>query len=255
MKNFNVYKSLVRIEFRALLREPITLFFMIILPIIFTIVFGGAFGKEVTKYGPEILGIDTVIPINVVFLIANVGLMGIPITVIELKEQGVLKRYASYPMTFVQYFLAMMTAFTILSIVSVLVFCTISFLFYGASFHMSFMTTLIFIVLFLSALIIFDSIGFIIALLISNARVANMFCSGVFLAMIFTSGVVMPVESMPEIVQKMVLISPMYHFTQLFTFVWVDLFSMSNLMGHIVFVSVATVLFLFFLVRVRLRWD
>lgn len=69
------------------------------------------------------------------------------------------------------------------------------------------------LLVFLFVLIIFDSIDFIIALLISNARVANMFYLGVFSAMIFTLAVVVLVESMPEMLQKIVCISPMYHFT------------------------------------------
>ena len=84
-----------KIELRSLLREPVSIFFMIVLPIILTIVFGGAFGDEATKYGKHVLGIDTVVPVNIVFLLANAGLMGIPITVLELREQGVLKRYST----------------------------------------------------------------------------------------------------------------------------------------------------------------
>lgn len=73
---------------------------MIVLPMILTIVFGGAFGSEATQYGPKILGIDTVVPVNVVFLLANTGLMGVPITVLEVKDQGVLKRYITYPVSY-----------------------------------------------------------------------------------------------------------------------------------------------------------
>jgi len=64
-------KPFFKMEMRALSREYVSLFFMIVLPMILTIVFGGAFGTEATQYGPKILGIDTVVPVNVVFLLAN----------------------------------------------------------------------------------------------------------------------------------------------------------------------------------------
>ncbi len=255
LNKLKVYKSFVRMEFRALLREPITVFFMIFLPIIFTVVFGGAFGAEDTVFGESIKGIDTVVPINLVFLIANVGLMGIPITVIELKEQGVLKRYDSYPITFASYFLSIITAFAILSIISVIIFGTLSFVIYDAKFHMDLVSSCILLLLFISSTIVFDSIGFIVALLIPNARVANIFCSGIFLAMIFTSGVVMPVEAMPLLVQKIALLSPMYHFTELVTYAWVDHFVFSDLIDHIIFVVASTTIFVVFLSKVKLKWD
>ena len=110
-------------EFKALLREPVTLFFMIILPIILTIVFGGAFGSEITSYGENVLGIDTVVPVNIVFLLANVGLMGIPITVIELKDQDVIKRYITYPIKYKTYFLSLMSVFSFVSLLYTVVCC------------------------------------------------------------------------------------------------------------------------------------
>ncbi len=93
---FGNFKAFFKLEFKALFREPVTLFFMIVLPIVLTVVFGGAFGQEATQYGEEVLGIDTVVPVNIIFLLANVGLMGVPITIIELKDQEVLKRYSTY---------------------------------------------------------------------------------------------------------------------------------------------------------------
>lgn len=62
----NTLKPYFKMEMRAISREYVSLFFMILLPMVLTIVFGGAFGTEQTQYGPTVLGIDTVIPINIV---------------------------------------------------------------------------------------------------------------------------------------------------------------------------------------------
>ena len=99
--------AFIKIELKALLREPVSIFFMVILPIILTVVFGGTFGDEMTPYGENVKGIDMVVPVNIVFLLANAGLMGIPITILELKEQGVLKRYSTYPINLRFYFLSL----------------------------------------------------------------------------------------------------------------------------------------------------
>ena len=130
-------KPFFKMEMRALSREYVSLFFMIVLPMILTIVFGGAFGTEATQYGPKILGIDTVVPVNVVFLLANTGLMGVPITVLEVKDQGVLKRYITYPVSYGMYFLALMLTFMIVCILSTVLFMGASFIVYGATWFMN----------------------------------------------------------------------------------------------------------------------
>lgn len=123
MKQF----AFLKIELKALLREPVSVFFMVVIPLILTIVFGGAFGDEPTQYGKNVLGIDTVVPVNIVFLLANAGLMGISITILELKEQGVLKRYHTYPVNLKTYFTSLVLTFSLVSILSTLLFLLIYF--------------------------------------------------------------------------------------------------------------------------------
>ena len=148
-------KPFFKMEMRALSREYVSLFFMIVLPMILTIVFGGAFGTEATQYGPKILGIDTVVPVNVVFLLANTGLMGVPITVLEVKDQGVLKRYITYPVSYGMYFLALMLTFMIVCILSTVLFMGASFIVYGATWFMNFKSIVLFIVAYFDTMFIF----------------------------------------------------------------------------------------------------
>jgi ABC-2 type transport system permease protein len=242
-------------EFKALLREPVTLFFMIILPIILTIVFGGAFGSEITSYGENVLGIDTVVPVNIVFLLANVGLMGIPITVIELKDQDVIKRYITYPIKYKTYFLSLMSVFSFVSLLSTLLFAAISFLFYGATWYMTISDVAIFILLYIAMIVIFDGIGFLIALLIKSSRTASMVTSGIFLTLIFTSGVALPVDSLPSIAQKIAYAFPMYHCIEVVQMLWISEFVFTDLLNHLSYIFVTTVTLMLFLGRVRVKWD
>lgn len=251
----SAYTSFFKIELKALLREPISLFFMIVLPIILTIVFGGTFGKEATSYGAHVLGIDTVVPVNIVFLLANVGLMGIPITVVELKDQEILKRYITYPTKYRTYFASLMSAFTFVSFLSTLLFTFISFAFYGATWHMNFGDFFLLVVLYLVMIVIFDGIGFLIALLVKGSRAANMVTSGVFLSLIFTSGVALPVDSLPLFVQKIANIFPMHHCIQVAQMLWISEFSFVELREHILYIVATTVVLVVFLGRVKVKWD
>ncbi|WP_175637890.1 ABC transporter permease [Metabacillus schmidteae] len=244
-----------KVEMRALLREPVSIFFMIILPIILTIVFGGAFGREMTQYGENVLGIDTVVPVNIVFLLANAGLMGIPITILELKEQGVLKRYSTYPINIRSYFSALVLTFSTFSILSTFLFVTLSFVAYGASFYMNGIEILYFILLYLLIIYIFYAMGFLIALFIKSARTANLVSSGLFMALLFTSGIVLPLDSLPEYVQYAAKIFPMSHSIEVIQMLWISELSINESFGSLLYLFLLAAVLFIVLRSVKVRWD
>lgn len=252
---FNKFKSFFKLELKALFREPVTLFFMIVLPIILTVVFGGAFGQEMTQYGENVLGIDTVVPVNIVFLIANVGLMGVPITIIELKDQEVLKRYSTYIGNYSVYFLSLITVFFVVSIFSTFLFGAISFIIYGAKWYMSPVETALFIFIYCVCVFIFDAVGFLIALIIKGSRTANMIVSGIFLSLIFMSGVVLPVDSLPGIVQKLTTVFPMYHSIEVIQMLWISEFSFFDMKLHLLYLGIVSLILFIALKSVKIRWD
>lgn len=244
-----------KIELKALLREPVSVFFMVVLPLILTVVFGGAFGDEPTQYGKNILGIDTVVPVNIVFLLANAGLMGIPITVLELKEQGVLKRYSTYPISLKTYFTALILTFSLVSILSTFLFLSLSIFVYGASFYMNLLELGLFLFIYLLIIYIFYAIGFLIALFIKSARTASLVSSGFFMALLFTSGVVMPLDSLPEYVQKIAKVFPMSHSIEVVQMLWIGELSWSESGNQLFYLIVVGILLFLALRSVKLKWD
>jgi ABC-2 type transport system permease protein len=248
-------KAFFKIELKALSREYVSLFFMIVLPLILTVVFGGAFGAEATKYGETVLGIDTVVPVNIVFLLANAGLMGIPITISELKEQGVLKRYITYPVTYRSYCFALILTFSLVSIASTVLFATLSFVVYGASWYMSFAEFAAFAAVYALILFIFYGIGFLIALLIKSSRTANIVSSAIFMILLFTSGVVLPVDSLPSYVQAIAGAFPMYHSIEVVQLMWIGEFNFTDCGISLGYLVLAALVILAVLRRVKVRWD
>jgi len=248
-------KPYFKMEMRALSREYVSLFFMIVLPMILTIVFGGAFGTEETQYGPSVLGIDTVVPVNIVFLLANTGLMGISITVLEIKEQGVLKRYVTYPVSYGMYFFALMLTFTIVCILSTMLFMGVSFILYNASWFMDFKSLLLFLVAYFDIMFIFFIFGYALALLIPSARTASLVSSGFFMFLLFTSGVALPVESLPDMVQKVAHIFPMYHSIQVVQMLWINEFTWAENGANCIYLLCYTVISFIMLMKVKIKWD
>lgn len=244
-----------KVELRSLLREPVSIFFMVVLPIILTIVFGGAFGDEPTQYGENVLGIDTVVPVNIVFLLANAGLMGIPITILELKEQGVLKRYSTYPVQIRSYFSSLVMTFTLVSVLSTILFFSLSVIVYKASYYMNFFETILFIVVYLLVIYIFYTIGFLIALFIKSARTANLVSSGMFMALLFTSGVVLPLDSLPEYVQQLAKVFPMSHSIEVIQMLWISELSWQDSSFSLIYLLGLSLVLLIVLRSVKVRWD
>ncbi|WP_073997521.1 ABC transporter permease [Anaerococcus urinomassiliensis] len=251
----NKIKPYLKMEMLALSREYISLFFMIVLPMVLTIVFGGAFGNEVTKYGPNVLGIDTVIPVNIVFLLANTGLMGIPITTLEAKDQGVLKRYMTYPISYGMYFLSLMMTFMIVCIISTILFVSVSFIIFNARWFMDIQSFLIFIVVYFDIMFVFFMLGYALALLIKSTRTASLVASGIFMFLIFTSGVALPVDSLPEVVQKIARIFPMYHSIEIVQHARINGFSLAQNGINCLYMLGYTIIAILVLKNVRIKWD
>jgi ABC-2 type transport system permease protein len=243
------------VELRALLRERTSMFFMIVVPISLTIIFGGTFGNSQTMFGSGVMGIDTVVPINVVFLLANTGLMGISITILDSKGQGVLKRYMTYPVSYWQYFQSLFLAFLVVSLMSTAVFGIISFTIYHSIWRMTALETIVFIIMYLITALIFFSLGYLISLFINSARTASLVTSGIFMIFIFTSGIAIPTDSLPALVQKFAHIFPMFHCVQIMQYLWINQFDISKLYGNILYVVLLSLILILILRKVKISWD
>lgn len=248
-------KPYFKMEIIALSREYVSLFFMIVLPMILTIVFGGAFGTEQSQYGPDVLGIDTVVPVNIVFLLANTGLMGVPITVLENKDQGVLKRYITYPVSYGTYFFALMLTFMLVCIISTALFTGTSFIWYDATWFMSLKSSILFVVAYFDIMFIFFIIGYGLALLIKSSRTAHLVSSGIFLFLLFTSGIALPVELLPTMVQNIAHIFPMYHSIQVAQMLWIDKFTWAENGTNCIYLFCYSMLALLLLLKLKIKWD
>ena len=88
-------KTLLKNEVMSYIREPFAVFFSVILPIILIFVYGDAFGKY--EYNDFLSGYDMSILFNIVFLIGNVGIMGLSMTIIEKRISMTYKREQILP--------------------------------------------------------------------------------------------------------------------------------------------------------------
>ena len=143
----------------------------------------------------------------------------------------------------------------IVCILSTALFMATSFILYNASWFMNISSLFLFILTYFDVMFIFFILGYALALLIKSSRTASLVSSGIFMFLLFTSGVALPVESLPVIVQKIAHLFPMYHSIQIIQMLWINEFSLSENLINCVYLICYTVIALFLLMKVKIKWD
>jgi ABC-2 type transport system permease protein len=82
------------LEQKLFIREPLTVLFALVLPLVVLFVMGGVFGNDST---PEVYrgvgAMDYYVPAYMALVAASVGLISLPTHIASDRERGVLKRY------------------------------------------------------------------------------------------------------------------------------------------------------------------
>ncbi|RCW15889.1 hypothetical protein CAC02_10880 [Streptococcus gallolyticus] len=117
------------------------------------------------------------------------------------------------------------------------------------------LTVVFFLVAYFDTMFIFFILGYGLALLIKSSRMASLVSSGIFMFLLFTSGVALPVESLPIIVQKVAHVFPMYHAIQVIQTLWINEFTWADNGINCLYLLFYSVIALFLLLKVKIRWD
>ena len=94
-----VVVRLTWLELKLLLREPLTVVFSLVLPLIILFVLGGVFGNEASQPGDEFVvyrgqgAMSYYVPAYLALVVASVCIISIPTHLAGNRERGVLKRF------------------------------------------------------------------------------------------------------------------------------------------------------------------
>lgn len=87
-------RRLTWIEMKLFAREPLTVLFVLVLPLIVLYILNGVFGNEAEPGFYEGLGpVDYYLPSYVALTVATVGVLSLPVHLAGYREQGVLRRF------------------------------------------------------------------------------------------------------------------------------------------------------------------
>src|SRR6202046_918126 len=86
---------LVRTELRLMLREPLTLIFVFVFPVVTMLIIGGSFGTTPTVAFDWVNPSKWYVASYLTVVIAATGLVMVPVHLASYRERGVLRRFAA----------------------------------------------------------------------------------------------------------------------------------------------------------------
>lgn len=189
-------RSLIRLttfELSQFIREPIGTFFTIAFPVILLLTIGSAFGDVKVDIG-SYRYVDVYVPALYGMIIANLGLMSVPIVLSEYRESGFLKTLLATSLTRTRFVTAQSVAHGAVAIAASILVAITAKIVFGLQFGGSVAAILAFMCL---GALAFFATGHVIAGAFRSVRSAQAVGSATFFLMLFLSGAAIPRQQFP----------------------------------------------------------
>ncbi len=156
--------------------------------------------EAIDFYVPGIIG---------AFIMTN-GIIGVTTNTTEFKRRGILKRFATTPLTRLEWVLGNVITQTILSFLLVIVMITVAWVFFG----MQAMPNLLTLVIIVAGAVMFSGIGLILAGMVTDVEAASAAANAIAFPMMFLSGTFFPMEMMPSYLQTFAQVLPLTYLSE-----------------------------------------
>ena len=211
------FRKLTLVNLKLYLREPVATFFTLAFPPLLVILFGAMYGNDPTPMFGGYGSMDVSMPGYTAMILGTVGFLGVPITISGYRESGVLRRFQATPMRPLTYILADIVANLVTTLLGMMGLVIIGWLLYRVQFEGQVMAVILAVVF--CGLAMF-SIGYLIAGLAPGARTAQVVGMVIFYPMMFLSGASIPLEVMPETIQRIADFLPLTYVVRLLLGLW-----------------------------------
>ena len=211
--------KLFGMQFKLYLREPVAFFFTLAYPTMLLLLFGFIYGNQpdIEFWGREFGTVDASVPAYAGIIIGTVALMGIPIDTATSRETGILRRYRATPLHPAVYLIASVGVYLAIALLGMAILVVVGKLVFGLRMGGSWPSILAAFLLSAGA---FYSLGYLIAGVVPTARVAQAVGMVVFFPMMFLSGAGMPLQLLPEVLQKVSNFLPLTYVVRLIQGLW-----------------------------------
>jgi ABC-2 type transport system permease protein len=242
------FLKLTYTELKLQLREPVGLFFTLAFPIMLLVLFGTVFGNDAEAYLGGYGQVDLSVPGYIGMIIGTIGMLGIPITLSNYREQGILRRLRATPLQSGSILWSQVAAQLVITLLGVSLLVITGVLFYDLRLPSGDVTVIPAILL---GAFSFFAIGFVLAGMMPTPRTAQAVGMAVFYPMLFLSGAAMPRFMFPEGLQQIALYLPLTQVVILIEDLW---FKGTWNMTAVVYVTAVLIIGLI-VSRFTFRWE
>jgi ABC-2 type transport system permease protein len=210
--------KMILMEARLFLREPVGAFFTLVFPLMMLFIFGSIYGNQPAAQSGGQGAIDSLIPAFSAMIIGITGLMATTITMATYRENGILRRLRTTPVSPLVVMAAQVVVVFTMTCLGMFLLVIAGKLVYHVQFGGSVISML---GGFLLGSLSFFGIGFILAGIMPTARTAQIVAMVLLYPMLILSGAAWPRELMPVTIQKISAFVPLTYVVNLLRGLWV----------------------------------
>ena len=214
-------KSLIKMiwmETKLFLREPVSAFFTLIFPVMMLFLFGTIYSSNSIPGMSAQMSLNASVPILMALIIGTTGLMSTTITMATYRENSILRRLQTTPVSSRHVLAAQVIVVFMMTSLGVLPLIIAGTLVYDVSLDGNPLSVLVGFIL---ASLSFFGIGFILAGTLPTARSAQIIGLVLLYPMVFLSGAAgFPRELLPETIQSIAAFLPLTYVVNLLQGLW-----------------------------------
>jgi ABC-2 type transport system permease protein len=210
-------QKMILVEFKLFLRQPMAAFFTLVFPLFLLFLFGSIYGNEPSEFLGGRGNVDVSVPGYIAMIIATSGLTNLPIVLATYREQGILRRYQTSPISTSTLLLAQLVVSALTAVLGGSLLVGTAVLVYDLVLPASPLATLLAFVL---GSLSFLAVGFLLAGILPTSRTATAVGNALLFPMIFLSGAALPRQILPENIQRFGDWLPLTHVVNLIQDLW-----------------------------------
>ncbi|MFE2033387.1 ABC transporter permease [Streptomyces scopuliridis] len=198
--------AVLRTEARLFTREPGSLFWVVLFPTILTTILGlvPAFGEADPAIGGRRV-IDLYVPVAVLLALIMGGIQAMPPVLTGYRERGILRRMSATPVRPGSLLTAQLVLHGLSALCSAVLVIVVGHLAYGVRLPGRLAGYALALVIATASAL---ALGATVCALSRTQKIAGAIGSAVFFPAMFTAGVWVPVQAMPETLQRIVEFTP-----------------------------------------------
>ncbi|MFF9143426.1 ABC transporter permease [Streptomyces sp. NPDC014861] len=199
-------RAVLRTEVRLFAREPGSLFWVMVSPTLLLSIVGLI--PAMREVSPELGGrrvIDLYVPISVLFALIVAGLQAMPPVLAGYRERGILRRMSATPVRPVALLTAQLVLHAAAALISALLVITVGRAAFGVALPGNLPGYLAALLLAVAGAL---ALGAAVCAISRTQKIATAVGMAVFFPAMFTAGIYVPVQAMPDTLRRIVEFAP-----------------------------------------------